>query len=70
VAVSIGMEAGIMITKSVLVRIAERLLLRMSERAAARVLPILGAAIGGATNYFFIKGIGATLKRVVADRAC
>lgn len=65
VAVSIGMEAGVMITKSVLVGIAERLLVRISERTAVRIVPILGAAIGGTTNYVFIKGIGATLKRVM-----
>jgi hypothetical protein len=69
VAVSIGLEAGVMITKSVLIRVAERLLVRLSERTAARVVPILGAAIGGTTNYLFIKGIGASLKRVVAVRA-
>lgn len=69
VAISIGVEAGVMITKSVLIRTAERLLVRMSERTAARIVPILGAAIGGATNYFFIKGIGASLKRVVSARA-
>lgn len=68
VAVSIGVEAGVIITKSVLVRIGERLLIRMSERTAARVVPILGAAIGGTTNYFFIKGIGASLKRVMPAR--
>lgn len=66
VAISIGVEAGIMITKSVLVRIAERLLIRMSERTAARVIPVLGAVIGGATNYLYIRGIGASLKRVVS----
>jgi hypothetical protein len=68
VAISIGVEAGIMITKSVLVRIAERLLIRMSERTAARLVPILGAAIGGTTNYLFIRGIGASLKRVMPAR--
>ncbi len=69
VAISIGVEAGVMITKSVLTRIAERLLIRLSERMAARVLPIVGAAIGGTTNYLFIKGIGASLKRVLPARA-
>jgi hypothetical protein len=68
VAISIGVEAGVMITKTVLIRIGERLLLRMGERTAARLVPILGAAIGGTTNYLFIKGIGSTLKRVVPAR--
>jgi hypothetical protein len=69
VAISVGVEAGVMITKSALIRIAERLLIRISERTAARVVPILGAVIGGTTNYFFIKGIGASLKRVIAARS-
>jgi hypothetical protein len=69
VAISVGAEAGVMITRSALVRIAERLMIRMSERTAARVVPLLGAAIGGATNYFFIKGIGASLKRVIVARS-
>jgi hypothetical protein len=68
VAVSIGVEAGVMITKSVLTRVAERLLLRMSAETAARVVPFLGAAIGGATNYLFIKGIGASVKRAILAR--
>ena len=68
VAVSVGVEAGIILTKSVLVRVAERLMIQMGERVAARVVPILGAAIGGTTNYFFIKGIGASLKRVMLAR--
>lgn len=74
VAVSIGVEAGVLITKSVLTGVAERLLIRMSEKTAARLVPFLGAAIGGTTNYLFIKGIGAAVsravvKRVVASRA-
>ena len=68
VAISVGVEAGVILTKSVLVRVAERLLIRMSERAAARIVPILGAAIGGTTNYLFIKGIGASLRRVMLAR--
>lgn len=68
VAVSIGVEAGVMITKSALTRIAERLLLRMSSETAARVVPFLGAAIGGTANYLFIKGIGASVKKAILPR--
>jgi hypothetical protein len=68
VAISVGVEAGVILTKTLLVRVAERLLIRMGERTAARVVPILGAAIGGATNYFFIKGIGASLQRLIVAR--
>ncbi|HXD77435.1 MAG TPA: hypothetical protein VN616_06485 [Puia sp.] len=69
VAVSIGVEAGVMVTKTALVRVAERLLLRMGEKTAARMLPILGAAIGGTTNYVFIKGIAASVRKVVPLRS-
>jgi hypothetical protein len=65
VAISIGVEAGAMITRSVLIRVAERLLIQMGEKTAARIIPLLGAAIGGTTNYFFIKGIGASVKRLM-----
>jgi hypothetical protein len=65
VAVSIGVEAGVMITKSVLTRVAERLLILLGEKTAARVIPFLGAAIGGTTNYLFIRGIGASVKRAL-----
>jgi hypothetical protein len=68
VAISIGVEAGVIVTKTVLIRIAERLLLRLGERTAARLVPVLGAAIGGTTNYLFIKGIGSSLRRVVPVR--
>jgi hypothetical protein len=65
VAVSIGVEAGVMITKVTLTRIAEKLLARMGERAAGRLVPVLGAAIGGTTNYIFIKSIAASVRRVI-----
>jgi hypothetical protein len=54
-----------MITKSVLTRVAERLLILLGEKTAARVIPFLGAAIGGTTNYLFIRGIGASVKRAL-----
>ena len=65
VAVSIGVEAGVIITKAALVRVAEKLVARLGERTAGRLVPVLGAAIGGTTNYIFIKGIAASVRRVV-----
>jgi hypothetical protein len=64
VAVSIGVEAGLIMTRAVLERIAERLLIRMGARAGGRLIPLVGALVGGATNYFFIKGIGKSVKRL------
>ena len=64
VAVSIGAETGAVMTRAALVRIAEKLLIRMGERAAGRMIPFAGAIVGGATNYLFIKGIGKAVKRL------
>ena len=64
VAVSIGVEAGAVMTRTVLTRIAEKLLIRMGEKAAGRMIPFAGALVGGLTNYLFIKGIGKTVKRL------
>src|SRR5258708_31946889 len=64
VAVSIGIEAGLLMTRAVLENIAERLLLRMGARAGGRLIPLVGALVGSATNYLFIKSIGKSVKRL------
>ena len=64
VAVSIGVEAGTVMTRVLLTRIAEKLLIRMGEKAAGRMIPFAGALVGGLTNYLFIKGIGKTVKKL------
>ena len=64
VAVSLGVEAGAVMTRAVLTRIAEKLLIRMGAKAAGRMIPFAGAVIGGLTNYLFIKGIGKTVKQL------
>jgi hypothetical protein len=64
VALSIGVETGAAMTRAALVRIAEKLLIRLGEKAAGRMIPFAGALIGGATNYLFIKGIGKAVKRL------
>ena len=62
VAVSLGVEAGLVMTRSLLENIAERLLIRMGAKAGGRLIPVAGAFIGATTNYFFIKSIGASVK--------
>ena len=64
VAISIGVEAGFLMTRAVLESIAERVLLRMGARAGGRLIPFVGALVGSATNYFFIKSIGKSVKRL------
>lgn len=62
VALSIGVEVGVVITRAVLVTIAKNLLLRMGVKSFGRLIPFVGAVVGGATNYAFIQGIGRSLK--------
>jgi hypothetical protein len=64
VAVSIGIEVGLLMTRSVLENMAERLLLRMGARAGGRLIPLVGAVVGSATNYIFIKSIGKSVKKL------
>ena len=64
VAVSVGVEAGMMMTRSVLEHIAERLFARMGARAGGRLIPLMGAVIDGTTNYFFLKGVGRSVKKL------
>lgn len=62
VAVSLGVEAGLVMTRSLLESIAERLLVRMGAKVGGRLIPVAGAFIGATTNYLFIKSIGASVK--------
>jgi hypothetical protein len=64
VAISIGVEASLLMTRTVLENISERLLLRMGARAGGRLIPFVGALVGSATNYLFIKSIGKSVKRL------
>jgi hypothetical protein len=62
VAMSIGVEVGVVLTRVVLVNIAKSLLLRMGVKSIGRLIPFVGALVGGVTNYAFIQGIGKSMK--------
>ena len=64
VAVSIGVEAGLLLTRQVLENIAEKLLIRIGAKAGGRLVPVIGAVVGGTTNYLFIKSVGASVKKL------
>lgn len=62
VAGSLKVDAGVTVTKSMMEGIAEKLLLNVGTRTAERLVPVVGAFIGGTANYIFIKRMGASLK--------
>lgn len=64
VGVSIGLEAGLLLTREIFEKMAEKLLLRMGARAGGRLVPVVGAVVGGAANYVFIKSVGASVKKI------
>jgi hypothetical protein len=55
VATSFKIEAGVAVTKTMMEGIAEKLLLAFGVRAAERLVPVVGAVIGGTANYLFVK---------------
>lgn len=61
---ALQVEAGIAITKNILERGAERMLVKVGSRTAGRLIPIVGGIIGGATNYLFIKRMAESIKRM------
>lgn len=63
-AAAVKVDAGIEITKSLLERGSERMLLRMGSKTAARLIPVVGAVISGTTNYLFIKRMAESVKKL------
>ncbi|MDB5134387.1 MAG: hypothetical protein JWP37_990 [Mucilaginibacter sp.] len=63
-AVVFQVEAGVAITKTILERVAEKMMIRLGSKTAGRLIPIVGAVIGGSTNYLFIKRVAVSVKRL------
>jgi hypothetical protein len=61
VASSLKVDTGMSISKNVMEQVAEKLLLGVGTKTAERLVPLVGAAIGGTVNYLFIKKVAANL---------
>ncbi len=61
---SLKVEAGVTITKNVLEAVAEKILVKVGAGAARRLVPVVGAAIGGAANYIFVKRMAQSVKEM------
>ncbi|ASU32670.1 hypothetical protein [Mucilaginibacter xinganensis] len=62
IATSLKVEAGVTLTKTMMEGVAEKLLMILGTRTAERLVPVVGAVIGGTTNYLFIKRMAASVK--------
>ncbi|WDF56775.1 hypothetical protein [Mucilaginibacter sp. KACC 22063] len=61
VASSLRVDTGMAISKNVMEEVAEKLMVNIGSKTAERLMPVVGAAIGGTVNYLFIKRIGDNL---------
>jgi len=64
VAASFKIEAGVAVTKTMLESVAEKLLLTFGVRTAERLIPVVGAVIGGTTNYIFVKRMAEQVRKL------
>ncbi|MBD1393689.1 hypothetical protein [Mucilaginibacter glaciei] len=62
VATSFKVEAGVAMSKTMMEGIAEKLLLAFGVRTAERLVPVVGAVIGGTANYMFVKRMAEKVK--------
>jgi len=67
VAASLKVEASVALTKTMMEGVAEKILLIFGTRTAERLIPVVGAAIGGTTNYLFIKRMAKMVRRIQVE---
>jgi hypothetical protein len=62
VASSLKVDAGVTVTKNIMEEVAGKLLLTLGSKTARRLVPVVGAVIGGSANYLFIKKVAKQLR--------
>ena len=67
IATSFKVEAGVAVTKTMLEGVSEKIILNLGARTAERLIPVVGAVIGGTTNYLFIKRMAKSVKEMHND---
>lgn len=63
VATSLKVDAGMAMTKNIMEEVAEKLMINIGSKTAERLIPIVGAVIGGSANYLFIKRVATSIKK-------
>lgn len=64
VAASLKVDTGMSVSKTVMEEVAQKLLLSVGSKTAKRLIPVVGALIGGTVNYLFIKRVAASLQQL------
>ncbi|WP_235005224.1 hypothetical protein [Pedobacter nyackensis] len=63
VASSLKADTKLAISKNIMEEVAEKILVNLGSKASRRLVPVVGAVIGGTVNYLFIKGVAKELKK-------
>lgn len=66
IATSLKVDTGVTVTKTIMEEVAEKLLINIGSKTAERLVPVVGAIIGGSANYLFIKRMAASVKEMHA----
>lgn len=66
VATSFKVDTGVTVTKTIMEEIAEKIMLNLGGKTAERLVPVVGAVIGGTANYLFIKRMAKSVKEMHA----
>lgn len=66
IATSLKVDTGVTVTKTIMEEVAEKLLVNIGSKTAERLVPVVGAIIGGSANYLFIKRMAASVKEMHA----
>jgi hypothetical protein len=61
VGTSLKVDASVTVTKNIMEEVVAKLILTFGSKAARRLVPVIGAVIGGTANYLFIKRIANNL---------
>ncbi|QQL50922.1 hypothetical protein [Mucilaginibacter ginkgonis] len=61
VAASLKVDTRMTVSKTLIEEVAEKLMVSIGSKTAERLLPIVGAVIGGTANYLFIKRMADNL---------
>ncbi|MFD1256153.1 hypothetical protein ACFQ3S_05050 [Mucilaginibacter terrae] len=63
VASSLKVDTGMAMSKTVMEEVAQKLLLTVGSKTARRLVPVVGAVIGGTANYLFIKRMANSVRK-------